>query len=141
MRMRFETSMILVSSAMILLALWVIADVWRGSAGPEDLIPMVTIFLSSVVLILGMTRRLLKGGLAPRLSPTADAVVTTQDMRRIERWVRATVTLVTVLFTAVWVVRSGDLLMPILLGGLMLVVSLVAAEIVLRILRRQGMRA
>ena len=137
MRVRTEIILVLVSATMILLALWRIGDVWRGTAGYEDLIPMITLFLASVVLVVSMSRRLLKRGPETRISPTLDAVAAAQRTRELEKWVRATVTLLIVLYTVVWVVRSGDVLMPILLGVLMLVVAWIVAKIVIRILRPQ----
>lgn len=140
MRVRIEIFLVLVSATMILLALWRIGDVWRGTAGYEDLIPMITLFLASVVLVVSMTRRLLKRGPGSRVSATMDPVAAAQITRTIEKWVRVTVTLIIVLYTVIWVVRSGDVLMPTLLGVLTLAVTWIIAKIVLRISRPRAQR-
>jgi hypothetical protein len=139
MRAKFKI-VILLMAVLMVVALWRITDVARGESGSEDLILYVPILLASLVSVAALTLALRRRPGTQVAAPPWPGTSAQGNWRRIEKGITATVTLLIILYTAVWAIRAGDVWMPLLIGGITLVVSWILMVIIWRILRSKAQR-
>ena len=134
MAARFKV-LVLLDTVLMLVALWGIADVVRGESGPEDLIWFGPLFVASLVAVIAITLHLRRRPGRETTAPSKPGAAIRWDWRRIEKGVKALVTLLIVLYATVWTIRTGELAMPLLIGSIVLVVSWVFMVVSWRVLR------
>jgi hypothetical protein len=134
MASRFK-ALILLAVVLMVVALWGIADVVRGASGPEDLIWFGPLFVASLVSAIAMTLHLRWSPGREATSPPGPGAAIRWDWRRIEKGVKALVTLLIVLYATAWAIQTGDLAMPLITGSIVLLVSWIFMLILWRVFR------
>jgi hypothetical protein len=117
------------------LSLWYLRDALRG-IGPEYLFFAVPALIGVVGAIFSLARLRRPEAIAPAPAQ-ADPVAATQRLRRLRMVAMTMPALMTVPFIIFFAVRSGTVWLPILVGGITLVVSWTIVGIAFRRVQRQ----
>lgn len=112
-------------------AMWGIGEVLLGNWGVEDLFFALPALLACLTMIFILLR-----SPGPRdssqVSPTSDPSTAARKRRHMLAFGLTTATALTLGYTVVWVVRSGTLWMPVLVGGIALAVTWTVMVVILR---------